>query len=77
MYWARALAEQTQDEELAAQFGPVAVALEENERSIADELLAAQGGEVDIGGYFHPEDGLAADAMRPSPTLNSILARLD
>jgi isocitrate dehydrogenase len=74
MYWAKALAEQTNDAELAAQFAPIAAALADNEAKIVDELNAAQGRPMDIGGYYHPDDALGSDAMRPSRTLNEILA---
>jgi isocitrate dehydrogenase len=71
-YWAKALAE-GDNAELAAKFAPVAKALEENEAKIIEELLAVEGKAQDIGGYFHPNDELAAKAMRPSVTLNSII----
>ncbi|WP_146660691.1 NADP-dependent isocitrate dehydrogenase [Anaerohalosphaera lusitana] len=72
MYWAEALAGQEKDEDLRAKFGPVAKALGENEAKINDELLAAQGEAVDIGGY-HPDVEKTAKAMRPSETLNAII----
>jgi isocitrate dehydrogenase len=73
MYWAQALADQKGDAELAARFAPVAKALAENEAKIVGELNAAQGAPVDIGGYYVPDDALAAKAMRPSATLNGII----
>jgi len=72
-YWADALANQTEDSELAAKFADVAKALKENEAKIMEELLAVEGKEQDIGGYFHPDDAKAEKAMRPSATLNSII----
>ncbi len=72
MYWAKALAE-SGNSELAEKFAPVAKALEENEEKIISELLAFEGSEKDIGGYFHPNDELAEKAMRPSKTLNDII----
>ena len=75
-YWAKALAEQTDDAELAAQFAPVAAALTEKEDAIIKELLAIEGAAQDIGGYFHPDDTKAAAAMRPSATLNAIIDAL-
>ena len=74
MYWAAALAAQAADKELATQFAVVADALAENEQAILAELAAAQGAAVDIGGYYHPDDGKATAAMRPSPLLNQIIA---
>jgi isocitrate dehydrogenase len=71
--WAQALAAQTEDAELAARFGPVAEQLAANEAKIAEELLAAQGEPVELGGYYHPDDAKCAAAMRPSATLNAIL----
>jgi isocitrate dehydrogenase len=73
MYWAQALAAQTEDAQLAARLAPVAKALAENEAKITQELLAAQGRPVDIGGYYLPDDAKASAAMRPSPTLNAII----
>jgi len=73
LYWAEALAAQTEDAELAARFAPMAQKLRSNADRIVAELNAAQGQPVDIGGYFHPDDTLAAAAMRPSATLNAII----
>jgi isocitrate dehydrogenase len=76
LFWAEELAKQTQDAELAAAFGPVAEALRENESKITAELLAVQGSPVDIGGYYRPDPAKATAVMRPSKTLNDILASL-
>ena len=76
MYWAEALAAQTQDTELQARFSKVAKQLAENEAKIIAELNGAQGKPVDIGGYFRPTTELAAKAMRPSPTFNAIVDAL-
>jgi isocitrate dehydrogenase len=76
MYWAQALAEQDKNQALKTQFTAVAKALEENEDKIVEELLAAQGAPVDIGGYFHPDHDLATKAMRPSATFNAIIDAL-
>jgi isocitrate dehydrogenase len=73
MYWAEALAAQTQDKELQARFAKVAKQLAENEAKIIAELNAAQGRPVDIGGYYRPSPEKASKAMRPSPTLNAIV----
>ena len=73
LYWAEALAKQTQDPELQARFVEVAQQLAANEDKIVQELNDAQGQPVDIGGYYHPNDELAAKAMRPSATLNAIV----
>ncbi len=73
MYWAEALAGQDDDAELAARFAPVAESLAANEQRIIEELNAAQGEPVDIGGYYQPDDGKASNAMRPSATLNDII----
>lgn len=75
-YWAKALAEQTADAELAAKFAPVSKALVENEAKIMEELLAVEGKPQDIGGYFHPDNAKAEKAMRPSTTLNAIIASI-
>jgi isocitrate dehydrogenase len=73
LYWAQALANQDNDSALKATFADVAKKLAENESVIVDELNAAQGSPVDIGGYFHPDADLASQAMRPSATLNKIV----
>jgi isocitrate dehydrogenase len=72
-YWAKALSEKTGELELSDRFRKVAKALAQNEAAIIAELEAAQGDAVDIGGYYFPDDTLATAAMRPSPTLNSII----
>jgi isocitrate dehydrogenase len=75
-YWARALAEQSSDPALAERFRPLAEALESNEEAIVEELNSVQGNAMDIGGYYFPNQGLAAQAMRPSSTLNGIIDSL-
>jgi isocitrate dehydrogenase len=75
-YWADALAAQTEDADLAAHFAPIAAELAEAEDAIVGELNGAQGVAMDIGGYFNPDDARAAEAMRPSPTLNAIIAKI-
>ncbi len=73
LYWAQALAAQDEDADLKAHFAPIAEQLAANEAKINEELLAAQGAPVDLGGYYHaPADKVAA-AMRPSATLNGII----
>ncbi|MES2735583.1 MAG: NADP-dependent isocitrate dehydrogenase [Verrucomicrobiota bacterium] len=76
LYWAQALAEQSADAELQAQFKPIAEELTANEAKIVEELVAVQGKAADIGGYFKPNDQKASEALRPSITLNDILAKL-
>jgi isocitrate dehydrogenase len=76
LYWAQALAAQTEDAALQAQFAPVAAALAENEAKIVGELKAAAGKPVDLGGYYRPDDAKASAALRPSATFNAILASL-
>jgi isocitrate dehydrogenase len=73
LYWAQALAQQTQDKNLQARFVKISKELEQNEAKISGELLAAQGKPVDVGGYYHPNDEKASKAMRPSATLNAIV----
>ncbi|MGA9912101.1 MAG: NADP-dependent isocitrate dehydrogenase [Paraburkholderia sp.] len=73
MYWAEALAAQTDDAALQAQFAGVAKAMADNEAKIIEELAAAQGKPVDIGGYYRPNVELTSKAMRPSATLNKIV----
>jgi len=76
MYWAEALAAQSDDEGLKAKFEPIAKTLGENEAKIVDELNSVQGQAMDIGGYYLPNSEAAAKAMRPSETFNGILATL-
>ena len=76
LYWAEALAAQDQDADLKALFTPVAEQLAANESQIVEELLAVQGKPVDIGGYYLPDDAKANAALRPSETLNAILAAI-
>lgn len=76
LYWAQALAEQTGDRDLQAAFKPIAEALASNESQIVEELLAVQGKPVDVGGYYKPENAMASAALRPSATLNGILAKI-
>jgi len=73
LYWAQALAAQDDDAALKARFAPLAQALAENEAKIVEELAAVQGKPVDIGGYYRPDLGKVAAAMRPSATLNAAL----
>lgn len=77
LYWAQALAEQTQDADLQALFTPIAQQLAEHESKVISELNAAQGRAVDLGGYYHPDRERTASAMRPSQTFNGILAQLE
>ncbi|MDO6522956.1 NADP-dependent isocitrate dehydrogenase [Shimia thalassica] len=72
-YWAEALAAQSDDASLAAEFAPVAKALADGEEAILAELAAAQGPAADIAGYYRPSVELKAKVMRPSATLNAII----
>ncbi len=74
LYWAQALAEQNDDAALKAHFAPIARQLASAEKTIVGELLAVQGKPVDVGGYYHPDQQKAEAALRPSATLNGILA---
>lgn len=76
LYWVEALAAQTKDQELAAKFAPIAKEMAENEAKINEELISAQGKAQNIGGYYFPNDELAAKAMRPSATFNKIIAEI-
>ncbi len=73
LYWAQALAEQTEDSELAEHFAPLAKTLADSEAAIVDELNAVQGGHADIGGYYYPDPEKTAAVMRPSKTFNAAL----
>jgi isocitrate dehydrogenase len=76
LYWARELAEQTEDAELAARFAPLAQRLAADEATIVGELNGVQGSPVDVGGYFRPDPDRVAAAMRPSATLDEALASI-
>ena len=76
LYWAQALAGQTKDVEMQARFKKIAQELSDNETKIVDELNAAQGSPVDIGGYYRPDPQAAEGAMRPSATFNAIIDNL-
>jgi len=73
LYWAQALAEQTEDPQLKAHFAPLAKALADNEQKIADELKSLQGKPVDIGGYYMPDQTKVLAVMRPSARFNAII----
>jgi len=73
LYWAQALAAQTDDPEIAAHFAPIAKALSDGQEAILAELESVQGAPTDIGGYYHPDRAKLAKVMRPSATLNSII----
>ncbi len=76
LYWAQALAAQTEDTALQAQFTTLAKTLTDNEATIVAELNAVQGKPVDIGGYYHADAELISKAMRPSATFNAAVAAL-
>ena len=73
MYWAQALAEQSEDEELKAVFTSIAQQLTDNETVILKELLEVQGTSVDIGGYYHSDPAMTESVMRPIHTLNQVI----
>ena len=73
MYWAQALAAQTEDAALAAKFAPIAKQLTDNEAAIVAELAAVQGKPADIGGYYQPDLAKLDAVMRPSATFNAAI----
>ena len=76
LYWAQALADQSKDLALKALFAPIAQKLAAAEATIVQELVAVQGKPIEVGGYYQPDDAKATAALRPSKTLNDILAAL-
>jgi isocitrate dehydrogenase len=76
MYWAQALAAQDKDAGLKKRFTAVAADLAAKEAVIVEELLAAQGAPMDIGGYFNPDEAMTTAAMRPSATFNAVIDAL-
>ena len=77
LYWAQALAEQKESEQLQDAFRDLAARFTESESTIIEELTIAQGEPVEIGGYYHPDEEQVLRAMRPSATFNAVLATLD
>ena len=77
LYWAQALAAQGEDAGLKAIFGPLAESLARDEEKIVAELIAVQGNQVDIGGYYRPSLEKTAAAMRPSATFNAAIDGLN
>jgi isocitrate dehydrogenase len=75
MYWARELASQDEDSELAERFSSLADQLEADEEKIVEELNSVQGSEVDLGGYYRPDEEKMREAMRPSATFNQALEK--
>jgi isocitrate dehydrogenase len=75
-YWAQELAAQSKDSALKAVFMPIAAELEKNEATIVKELIDVQGKPVDVGGYYQPDAAKVSAALRPSKTLNAVLAKL-
>ena len=75
-YWAQELAAQNDDTDLKAKFTPIAKELESNLDKILEEIKAAKGKSIDVGGYYHPDPEKVKIAMRPSATLNKILDSL-
>jgi len=73
LYWARELASQQDDAELAAPFAPLAERLASEEQTIVEELIGVQGRPTEIGGYYHPDPALCEKVMRPSHTFNSVI----
>ena len=76
VFWAEELAQQTEDAELAEAFAPIATELREKAEVIAAELIDVQGSPVELGGYYRPDADKTATVMRPSDTLNAIVAKL-
>ena len=74
MFWAQALAGQTEDTEIQSRFSRLARELGENEKKIIYELKSAQGKELDLGGYYQPDEKKITEAMRPSATFNALLS---
>ena len=76
MYWAEAIAQQSENEDMAAKFKLVFEQLSQSEDAIVAELRDAQGGAVDIGGYYHPDSSKVSSVMRPSSLLNGIISAI-
>ena len=73
LYWAEALAAQNDDADLKAEFTPIAQNMLEHEARIVEELIEVQGENIEIGGYYQPNDEMTSKAMRASATFNKII----
>jgi isocitrate dehydrogenase len=73
LYWAEALAAQNDDADLKAEFTPIAQTMLEHEARIVEELIEVQGEDIEIGGYYQPNDEMTSKAMRASATFNKII----
>ena len=73
LYWAQALAEQNEDADMKTRFSNMYKELEANEKEITDDMISVQGKQVDMGGYYVPDDKTATEVMRPSLTFNKII----
>ena len=73
LWWAEAMAQQSDDPALAELFAPLAKELADQQEKILQDLIDCQGSSMDIGGYYYPDPELAEKAMRPSATLNEII----
>ncbi len=76
LYWAKSMAEQTEDVELQRKFAKLVLNLKDREEQIIKELIECQGKEVNIGGYYHPSEKMVSEAMRPSTLLNKVIDTL-
>ncbi|MPM69747.1 Isocitrate dehydrogenase [NADP] [bioreactor metagenome] len=76
LFWAQAMAAQTEDKALAAKFAPIAKELADNEQKIVEELKAVQGKPADIGGYYQPDLAKLEAVMRPSATFNAVVDKI-
>jgi len=74
LFWAEALAAQTDSANLQSKFSTIAAALRASETKIVEELIAVQGSAVDTGGYYRMDDAKAEAIMRPSATLNALMS---
>jgi len=77
MYWAEALANQTENAELKSEFQKIAEELKSNEDKIVSELNNIQGNAVNIEGYYQANENILEKTMRPSATLNAIISQLN
>jgi isocitrate dehydrogenase len=75
LYWAQALAQQSDDPDAAELFAPLAQRLADAEQTVVDELTAVQSSPVDLGGYYYVDKAKTDEVMRPSATFNEALAQ--
>ncbi len=77
LFWAQKISQQTESPELANQYSEIASKLLDNKDAILEQLNAAQGAAVDLGGYYLVDSTKTSGAMRASALFNQVIDELD